>query len=55
VLAKSPNAHLHLEKLDVSDSKSIDDFLTVVQQKYLPVQVLVNNAGVAAKGDDFNS
>ena len=53
ILAKYPNAQVHLEKLDISDSKSIDAFVDVVKQKYSPVSVLVNNAGVAAKGDNF--
>jgi short-subunit dehydrogenase involved in D-alanine esterification of teichoic acids len=52
---KHPHANLHLETLDISDSKSIDDFVSVVKQKYGQIQVLVNNAGIAAKGDEFNS
>jgi len=29
--------------------------LGVIAQKYKPIHVLVNNAGVAAKGDSFDS
>ena len=54
IKAKHANASVQLEKLDISDSKSIDAFIEVVKQKYSPVQVLVNNAGVAAKGDNFS-
>ena len=43
-----------LEKLDVSDSKSIDEFVEVMKKKYNQIDVLVNNAGVALKGDQFD-
>ena len=54
VLAKYPNAKISVEKLDVSDSKSIDEFIPIIKQKYQHVDVLVNNAGIAAKGDAFD-
>ena len=44
-----------MEKLDVSDAKSREDFVAVVKAKYGQIHVLVNNAGVAAKGDAFDS
>ena len=46
---------MSLEQLDISDSKSIDAFLPRVQEKYKHIDVLINNAGVAAKGDSFDS
>lgn len=55
ILAKYPNAHVQVEQLDISNSKSIDEFVQVVKQKYKTIDVLVNNAGVAAKGDAFDS
>jgi carbonyl reductase 1 len=55
ILAKYPHANLHLEHLDVSDFASIASFVPLIQQKYKTVDVLINNAGVAAKGDAFDS
>ena len=55
LLKKFPNASLSLEKLDVSNEESIDQFVKVVGEKYKKVDVLVNNAGVAAKGDSFST
>lgn len=55
VLAKHPGATVSLERLDVSDSKSIDAFVEAVKAKYNPIHVLVNNAGVGVKGDAFDS
>jgi len=51
---KHPQASVNLEQLDVSDSKSIDQFIETVRQKYKEIHVLVNNAGVAVKGDSFD-
>ena len=44
---RHPQATVSLEKLDISDSKSIDEFVAVVREKYKEVDVLVNNAGIA--------
>lgn len=55
IAAKYPQASLNLEKLDVSDAKSREDFVAVVKAKYGQIHVLVNNAGVAAKGDAFDT
>ena len=55
ILKKFPQASLSLEQLDVSDSKSIDAFIDRVKQNYKQIHALINNAGVAAKGDDFDS
>jgi NADP-dependent 3-hydroxy acid dehydrogenase YdfG len=55
ILAKHHHAKIQLEVLDISDSKSIDEFVANIKQKYGQVDVLVNNAGVAAKGDEFDS
>ena len=44
-----------MEKLDVSDFQSIDNFINVIKDKYGKIHVLVNNAGVAAKGDAFDA
>lgn len=55
ISAKHPNASIHLERLDVSDFKSIEEFIALIKQKYGKIDVLVNNAGVAAKGDAFDT
>jgi NAD(P)-dependent dehydrogenase (short-subunit alcohol dehydrogenase family) len=54
ILAKNPGSNIHVEQLDVSDPKSIDAFIPLIKQKYQHIDVLVNNAGVAAKGDAFD-
>lgn len=54
-MARFPNASLQTEQLDVSDSASIDAFINVVKDKYKKIDVVINNAGVAAKGDAFDS
>lgn len=38
----------------MSDKKSINNFVQVVAEKYKTIDVLINNAGVARKGDEFN-
>ena len=50
-----PNAKIHAEQLDVSNSESIDAFVKLAEEKYKTIDVLINNAGVAAKGDAFDS
>lgn len=55
LLSRFPNAKLHVEQLDVSNPESITNFLKVVAEKYKSIDVLINNAGVAAKGDAFDS
>ena len=54
LLSRFPNAQLHVEQLDVADPASVDSFVKVVGEKYKAVDVLINNAGVAAKGDAFD-
>lgn len=54
MLAKHPGAKIEVEQLDVSNSASIKQFLETVHNKYKSVDVLVNNAGIAWKGDAFN-
>ena len=54
LLSRFPNAQLHVEQLDVADPASVDSFVKVVGDKYKAVDVLINNAGVAAKGDAFD-
>ena len=53
-MVKNPAASVHVEQLDVSDTKSIDSFIPLIKEKYQHIDVLVNNAGVAAKGDAFD-
>ena len=55
LLIKFPQASIQLEQLDVSNDKSIENFVKVVDEKYKKIDVLLNNAGVAAKGDAFDS
>lgn len=54
ILSRHPDSKIHVEQLDVSDTQSIDAFIPLVKQKYQHIDVLVNNAGVAAKGDAFD-
>lgn len=49
-----PNAELHTESLDVTKADSIQNFINTVAEKYKQIDVLINNAGVAAKGDAFD-
>ena len=39
----------------MSDSKSIDTFLKAFGAKWLHADILINNAGIATKGDSFDS
>jgi len=55
LLSLHPYASIHIERLDVSDSKSIDQFVEIVKQKYQPIHVLVNGAVVAATQEAFDS
>lgn len=55
ILQKYPNAVLNVERLDVSDSNSITEFVQTIKNKYQTIDVLCNNAGVAVKGDAFDS
>jgi NADP-dependent 3-hydroxy acid dehydrogenase YdfG len=54
LLSRFKDAHIHVEQLDVSDNKSIHNFVQTVADKYKTIDVLINNAGVARKGDEFN-
>jgi NADP-dependent 3-hydroxy acid dehydrogenase YdfG len=51
---KHPHASIEVEELDVSKSESIKKFVDTIANKYKNVDVLVNNAGIAWKGDTFN-
>lgn len=51
---KFNNKNIHVEQLDVTDQKSIQGFVHIVAEKYKTIDVLINNAGVAAKGDAFD-
>jgi len=52
-MSKMKDAKLCVEKLDVSDSKSIDEFVSMLKEKNVKIDVLMNNAGVAGKKDDW--
>ncbi|WP_165612183.1 SDR family NAD(P)-dependent oxidoreductase [Mycolicibacterium setense] len=41
----------HAIQLDVTDRASFDDFLTQAEQRFGPVHILVNNAGIMPTGD----
>lgn len=49
-----PN-NLLVAELDISNEQSIDSFVASFQEKFGHADVLVNNAGIATKGDEFNS
>lgn len=55
LLGKYPQASVTVERLDLEDNNSIDEFVGVVKGKYGHIDVLVNNAGIAAKGDAFDA
>ena len=42
-------------QLDITDIKSREIFINFLIEKYKKIDVLVNNAGVAKKGDEFNT
>lgn len=44
---------LQLRQLDVTSRQSIDDFVVYLRDTYGHVDVLVNNAGIAFKGNEF--
>ena len=54
LIGRFPNAHLNVEELDVSKPESVESFVNMVKDKYKHIDVLVNNAGCAAKGDAFD-
>ena len=43
------------QQLDICDKASRENFIKVIAEKYSKIDVLVNNAGVAKKGNDFDS
>lgn len=55
LLSRFSNAHIHVEQLDVTDKKSIEQFVKTVAEKYKTIDVLINNAGVAVHGPGFDS
>ena len=42
-------------QLDITDPKSRAEFIKAISEKFGKIDVLVNNAGVAKKGDDFDT
>jgi len=46
---------IKVEELDVSDPKSISHFVSNISKKFGKVDALINNAGMAFKGDAFDS
>lgn len=54
LLSKYPEASIETLELDVSSNDSIDKFISNLQDKNILVDVLVNNAGIAWKGDAFD-
>jgi len=46
--------NVEFHPLDITDTKSTADFRAFVQQKHQGLDVLVNNAGIAWKGDAFD-
>jgi len=52
-LVPGADKRVKIEQLDVSDSKSIDKFVSNIQEKFGKVDALINNAGFAFKGDAF--
>ena len=45
---------LEVRKLDISCIKSIEDFSNSLEKDNINIDVLLNNAGIAFKGDAFN-
>ena len=50
-----PQSSIHLEVVDVANNDSIENFAKVIEEKYKTIDILLNNAGGAAKGDAFDS
>lgn len=55
ILQKFGNANLQIEHLDVSNCSSVASFVPLIERKYKNIDVLVNNAGVADRNDEFSS
>lgn len=51
---KDADKRVDIHELDVSSSKSIESFVGGVKDKYGKVDILINNAGMAFKGDAFD-
>jgi NAD(P)-dependent dehydrogenase (short-subunit alcohol dehydrogenase family) len=49
------DSRLVYQQLDINDSMSRSNFANFIAEKYSQIDVLVNNAGVAKKGDEFNT
>lgn len=54
LLSRFPKANIAVEQLDITDRDSINNFINVVNQKYEKIDIVVNNAAIAAKGDAFD-
>ncbi|MBS3990900.1 MAG: SDR family oxidoreductase [Erysipelothrix sp.] len=48
ILEIVPNASIHFLECDLSNSKSIDAFASVVKESFPPIDILLNNAGIMA-------
>jgi len=44
---------IRIEQLDISNSQSVNEFVSRIDKNYGKVDALINNAGIAYKGDDF--
>ncbi len=50
ILETYPQAEIKLEVLDISNPKSVQDFIEIVKVKYHTIDVLINNAGINNAG-----
>eukprot|EP01023_Acetabularia_acetabulum_P056401 TRINITY_DN6549_c0_g1_i2.p1 TRINITY_DN6549_c0_g1~~TRINITY_DN6549_c0_g1_i2.p1 ORF type:complete len:287 (-),score=45.52 TRINITY_DN6549_c0_g1_i2:16-876(-) len=53
--AEDIKGHVTFHQLDITDQTSVDSFATWLKNKYGGVTILVNNAGIAYKGDIFGA
>jgi NAD(P)-dependent dehydrogenase (short-subunit alcohol dehydrogenase family) len=51
---KDAEQRVDIMELDISNSSSIDSFISNLKTKYGQVDALINNAGIASKGDAFD-
>ncbi|KAL4472403.1 hypothetical protein ABPG74_018352 [Tetrahymena malaccensis] len=53
ILSSNPNSKIDTFELDVDSTDSIDKFVQNIHNQYGQIDILLNNSGMAFKGDDF--
>jgi len=53
LIAKFPNAEIDLLTLDLASFKSIEDFIKELKNNYSKIDILINNAGVLSRKEQY--